>query len=169
MIEIVPAQAADLPDIEALLDAAFGQDRKARTAYAIRGAAKPLEGFSFVARSSAGQILGSIQLWPITLREAAGQVHPLLLLGPVAVAPQLQRSGIGKQLMARALEETDAAAIDAIVLIGDPEYYERFGFFAAPTAQWETPGPVERHRLLVRLQPKGAARLPARGTLGPAS
>lgn len=169
MIDIIPARAADQPDIERLLDAAFGTDRKARTAYAIRGAAKPLEAFSFVARTKEGTLHGSIQLWPIALEDAAGTRHPLLLLGPVAVAPHLQRSGIGKQLMARALEETDAAAVDAIVLIGDPEYYERFGFFAAPTAQWTTPGPVERHRLLARLTPQGAARLPAQGQLGPAS
>ena len=169
MIEIVPARAADLPDIEKLLDDAFGADRKARTAYAIRGAALPLAAYSFVARQSDGALLGSIQLWPIQLTGDDGIAHPLLLLGPVAVAPHLQRSGIGKQLMARALEETDAAAVDAIMLIGDPEYYERFGFFAAPTAQWEVPGPVERHRLLARLSAAGAARLPARGKLGPAS
>jgi predicted N-acetyltransferase YhbS len=52
------------------------------------------------------------------------------------------------------------------VLIGDPSYYERFfGFSAAHTGGWETPGPVERHRLLARL---AGGRLVGRsGLLGP--
>jgi predicted N-acetyltransferase YhbS len=49
------------------------------------------------------------------------------------------------------------------VLIGDPEYYGRFGFTAEATAGWEVPGPVERRRLLART----AHPLPRHGMLGP--
>ena len=51
------------------------------------------------------------------------------------------------------------------VLIGDPEYYDKWDFTAGPTAGWDTPGPVERHRLLVRCA--NPAVLPPRGMLGP--
>jgi predicted N-acetyltransferase YhbS len=68
--------------------------------------------------------------------------------------------------MRAALAAADASAADPLVLIGDPEYYERlFGFHAAPTQGWILPGPVERRRLLVRLT--DGRTVPAEGTLGP--
>ena len=52
------------------------------------------------------------------------------------------------------------------VMIGDPEYYGRFwGFTNAHTADWDLPGPFERHRLLARCD--NPAVLPAKGMLGP--
>ena len=59
----------------------------------------------------------------------------------------------------------DPAAPLPQVMIGDPEFYERFGFFAAPAQGWTLPGPYEQRRLLVRAA--NPAILPAQGTLGP--
>ncbi len=167
MITLTPADADDNPEIEVLLDAAFGTNRHGRTAYRLRKGTPPLPDLSFVARDGAGTLVGSIQLWPIGLRDAAGAYHKLLLLGPVAVSPSQQGSGIGKELMAASLAALDAAGHDATVLIGDPEYYGRFGFSAEATQDWNAPGPVERRRLLARLTPSGARRLPRHGWLGP--
>ena len=65
--------------------------------------------------------------------------------------------------MRASLEVADACGHDAILLIGDPAYYGRFGFTADATAGWAAPGPVERHRLLSRLAP--GVQLPRRGQL----
>lgn len=101
----------------------------------------------------AGRLVGTLQSWPATLTEADGTRHPLVLVGPVAVSPDLQRGGIGALLMRTMLDAADASGEDALVLIGDPEYYDRlFGFNAGQTGQWEVPGPVERRRLLARLR-----------------
>jgi predicted N-acetyltransferase YhbS len=54
-------------------------------------------------------------------------------------------------------------ATPAMVMIGDPEYYGRFGFSADATAGWTMPGPWEPRRLLAR-NPAGH-RLPAAGFL----
>ena len=111
-------------------------------------------------------MVGTIQCWPVELRGADGAAAPLVLLGPVAVRPARQQHGIGRMLMRAALGAADATGEEALMLIGDPEYYERlFGFHAAPAARWELPGPFERHRLLVRL--RGARTLPAEGRVGP--
>jgi predicted N-acetyltransferase YhbS len=160
-MNLYPAGAADRADIELLLDAAFEPGRHARTAYRLREGVEPYSGLSLVAREQ-GRLVGSIQYWPCELWD--GDVaHPLTLLGPVAVAPDLQGTGLGKRLMRASLEIADACGHDAILLIGDPDYYGRFGFSAAPTAGWVAPGPVERHRLLARLAP-GVTR-PERGQL----
>ena len=60
----------------------------------------------------------------------------------------------------------DAGAADALMMIGDPEYYGRFcGFTADVTGGWALPGPVERHRLLARI--KRADGVPREGVIGP--
>ncbi len=147
------------PAIEALLDRAFGADRRRRTAYAIRGDAAPLPTLSF-AVIDAGVLIAALLAFPIALAVDDGERVPLVMVGPVAVAPERQSEGHGAALMHTLL----AAAGDApLMLIGDPEYYGRFGFTAARTGQWRAPGPVERHRLLARGPVPDQA-----GMLGPA-
>lgn len=158
--------AADHAAIETLLDSAFGTDRKTRTAYRLREGMAPIRELTFIAHDEGGRLIGSIQCWPIELRSAEG-VAPLILLGPVAVAPDLQRSGVGKRLMHKALTIADATDKPPMLLIGDVEYYGKFGFDADATAGWTVPGPVDRNRLLARLKP--GANLPETGALGPAA
>lgn len=166
MIHLVPIAAAPSADVERLLDAAFGVDRHGRTAYRLRAGVAALPDLSFAAFDEANQLVGTIQCWPVELVAADGRRLPLALVGPVAVHPDRQRDGIGHRLMAAMLAAADAGLADSLVLIGDPEYYERFfAFTADATSGWEVPGPVERHRLLARL--RGPAALPASGRLQP--
>lgn len=163
---IHPAGAADRAEIELLLDAAFGTDRKSRTAYRLRAGLSPIPELSLVARDADGRLVGSLQSWPLCLASKSAN-HGVTLVGPVAVAPQIQRSGLGKMLMAKTLSIADAGDHSALLLIGDADYYGRFGFTAAPTAGWQVPGPVDPARLLARI---AADRiLPVTGSLGPIS
>ena len=158
--ELMPLSHADPAAVEALLDAAFGPDRHGRTAYRLRAGMAPIADLSFAAFER-DELVGTLQSWPVALDRL-----PLVLVGPVAVAPARQRDGLGRAMMTRLIERVDSRPTDPLVLIGDPEYYGRFfGFAAAPTAGWELPGPVERRRLLARL-PANVA-LPATGRLGP--
>ena len=162
---IAPLRAEHLPAVEVLLDRAFGPARHGRTAYLVRGAAQAIDGLGFVALDDDDVPIGSIQCWPIALVADDGIVHPLVMVGPVAVDPGRQQGGIGRRLTGAALAAAGALGLDgAMMLIGDPEYYARFfGFSAARTGQWRLPGPVERHRLLAR-----GDRVPdAAGMLGP--
>lgn len=158
-ILLCPFAKADPQKVEELLDAAFGADRHTRTAYRIREAMPVIDALSFAAfaKGHAGDMLvGTIQCWPVAVGDA-----PVVLVGPVAVAPDRQRAGIGRILMKKLIE---TAPDTAMAMIGDPEYYGRFfGFKADATAEWDVPGPVERHRLLAR----NAGALPRNGTLGP--
>jgi predicted N-acetyltransferase YhbS len=160
MIELVELMTVDPAAVERLLDRAFGPARLGRTAYKLRDGVEALPGASLAACDD-GALVGSIQLWPVQFTSDDGTRVPLVLVGPVAVAPARQRDGIGRMLVAEALARVpDAAAM----LIGDPEYYGRFfGFSAAQTGGWRLPGPVERHRLLAR----GAGVPGGSGTIGP--
>jgi predicted N-acetyltransferase YhbS len=90
----------------------------------------------------------------------------MTLVGPVAVVPDGQRGGIGKALMTQLMSAASAQGHDALVMIGDPEYYGRFfGFAADATQQWDLPGPFERHRLLAYVTRAGG--VPAAGRVIP--
>lgn len=147
-IDIRPLAGVPGAAVEALLDAAFGAERRMRTAYRIRAGMAAIDTLSFAAFDRAA-LTGTIQCWPIELRESETVASPLVMVGPVAVVPARQGEGIGHALMQAAIDAAHTQGLaDALMLIGDPEYYGRFGFSAACTAGWDAPGPVERHRLL---------------------
>ena len=165
MISLSPLGQADPDAVEALLDAAFGAYRHGRTAYRLREGMAAIPHLSLAAFDD-GELIGSLQCWPIELAREGGAADPLVLVGPVAVRPDRQRDGIGKTLMIELLRVADESGEPALLLIGDPEYYDRFfGFTAEATGGWDVPGPVERHRLLARL--RGGPRLPGTGSLRP--
>ena len=49
-------------------------------------------------------------------------------LAPLSVLPDSQSSGIGSKLMKEAIRKSKETGMDALFLLGDPHYYERFGF-----------------------------------------
>ncbi len=158
MSELVPLSSVRADDIENLLDQAFGADRHLRTAYLLRQGMSAIDHLSF-AILDGEDLVGSIQCWPVLVDTAK-----LVLVGPVAVSPERQNQGIGHQLMHAAL---GALLPDdgPMVMIGDAEYYNRFGFVADETGGWVLPGPWDPQRLLLR-NPQGV-KLPQTGMLGP--
>ena len=164
MPTIVPLSAVDPDLVEGLLDVAFEPERRQRTSYRIRDGVGWLPALSFAALDDADYLVGSIQVWPVALTMNEGEVHPLLMVGPVAVLPGHQGEGYGKALMATALDAIAPAAPLPQILIGDASYYGRFGFVTAPSG-WHCPGPWDPARLLVRGD--DPASLPPGGMLGP--
>jgi predicted N-acetyltransferase YhbS len=150
LVEIKPLSTAMPERVEALLDAAFGTDRHGRTAYRMRQGCAALPALSFSAWDDA-RLIGTLQCWPVALERTSGERVPLVMVGPVAVEPALQRSGTGRALMDAMMDAAALYADGALMMIGDPEYYGRFwGFAADATGEWVVPGPVEQRRLLAR-------------------
>ena len=167
---LIPLSAVDPAMVEALLDRVFGEDRHARTAYRIRAGMSHLDALSFAALDADDMLVATIQCFPVALIDREGRPVPLVMVGPVAVVPERQGKGFGLGLMAAMLEAekrmaADGAAPLAQVLIGDAEYYGRWGFSAAATGGWRCPGPYEAERLLARGDALSA--MPAEGMLGP--
>lgn len=163
---LLPLDAIDPALIEQLLDDAFGTDRHERTAYKVRMGTDWLPGLSFAALDEHDALAGTIQCWPVALTDEHGRRHPMIMVGPVAVEPHLQGQGFGQALVTACIAALDPQAPLPQVMIGDPEYYERFwGFSNAHTTHWRLPGPVEQHRVLCRCD--NPAILPGQGMLGP--
>jgi putative acetyltransferase len=87
--------------------------------------------------------------------EADGRRLRALGLGPLAVIPGCQGEGVGSTLMKAAVAEARASGVEIIFLLGDPEYYGRFGFTVGAAAAFESPyaGPYFQALALVDLPP----------------
>ncbi|BCJ77564.1 N-acetyltransferase [Catellatospora sp. IY07-71] len=85
-----------------------------------------------------GEVVGHV----VCTRGHVGD-RPALGLGPLSVRPDRQRSGVGSALMHAVLGAADALGEPLVLLLGDPDYYSRFGFRPAqelgvvpPVAEW---------------------------------
>jgi putative acetyltransferase len=91
-----------------------------------------------------GEVVGHLLLTPCRVEmEDGALVATVLAIGPVAVDPAVKYRGVGSSLMTAAIGLAMARAVPAIVLLGHPEYYSRFGFGPAralglqpPTDAW---------------------------------
>ena len=147
----IPAHDAE---IEHINEEAFGPGRFARAAYKIREGGPHERALSFVAVHE-GNVIASVRL----TRIAAGQGRALLL-GPLAVRPPFKNLGIGRRLVAIALEAAEKAGAAAVMLVGDEPYYGPLGFRRVPRGQVSMPRPVDLDRILaVEIQPGAVARL----------
>jgi predicted N-acetyltransferase YhbS len=157
---------ADVEAREALLDEAFGEARTRKSSERLREDRLPAEGRSFIA-TEGKRVVGTARLWNVAcgIEKSLGQ--EALLLGPVAVAEDCRSRGLGGAMVRRAIQTARKLGYGAIVLVGDPEYYNRFGFSGEKTGALWMPGPFERHRLLGRELKAGAVD-GARGMIGAA-
>jgi predicted N-acetyltransferase YhbS len=87
-----------------------------------------------------GRIVGHIVFSEVTLD---GDTARGLGLAPVAVAPDVQKSGIGSLLIATALERAEHDGWRFVVVLGHPAYYPKFGF--APAAAFGLTGDYGDH------------------------
>lgn len=72
-----------------------------------------------------GQIVGHVTL---NKSSVPGKPHKLAVLGPLAVTPDHQRSGVGRALIEESAVQMRDAGIEYMLVLGDPAYYGRFGF-----------------------------------------
>lgn len=150
-LEIRPVAEDHLDAISALHARAFGPGRYARTAYRVRERT-PLLTPHCRAAFLDGKLVAALRFTPISV----GGVEGALLLGPVAVEPDVKGKGYGKTLIAKALEDAAADGFQLVLLVGDLPYYGRFGFVSVPPGQIAMPGPVDPRRLLARELVDGA-------------
>ncbi len=76
-----------------------------------------------------GEVVGHIAFSPAYISDGSTDWYAL---GPVAVTPALQKRGIGQALVNAGLRAIGELGAHGCVLVGDPGYYERFGFRSDP-------------------------------------
>lgn len=126
---------ADHIDVRRIIDAAFGDTITGDLVEMIRASDRYVPELSLVAVSE-GQSLGHVMSSYVDLVPGTRRV---LQVGPLAVAPAHQRTGIGSALMQETIRLADERAEPLLLIEGNPKYYERFGFARADERGIEPP------------------------------
>jgi putative acetyltransferase len=116
----------DQDGVRAVNASAFETSSEASLVDSLRERAQPI--VSLVAESD-GDVVGHIMFSPVSLSD-----HPELMimgLAPMAVKPACQHKGIGSALVRAGIARCTELGFGAIVVLGHPEFYPRFGFLPA--------------------------------------
>ena len=81
-----------------------------------------------------GKVVGHIAFSPVTISDGS---HDWYGIGPLSVLPEYQKQGVGKSLVHEGIDMLKALGAKGCVLVGDPHYYERFGFRSIPELSHE--------------------------------
>jgi predicted N-acetyltransferase YhbS len=144
MFQIRSELPSDGAAIESLNDLGFGPDRRGRTVYKLRLGA-PTLGF-IAADPESDQPLATLRFWAVM----AGLERPAVLLGPLAVTPELRGQGLGRALVGHGLSVARDRGWRLCLVSGDPDYYRPYGFVPAAPYGFAMPGPITAGHLQVK-------------------
>ena len=143
MIDIRDESPQDWKVVYRVISSAFGQLDEAELVEKLRKAGDSV--VSLVAEED-GEIVGHVLL------SRMGAPFPALALAPVSVIPAKQRGGIGSLLIKEAVNRAHTKGWAAIFVLGDPNYYERFGFNRDEAAGFTSPY-AGHHFMVLKLSP----------------
>ncbi|GLQ05371.1 GNAT family N-acetyltransferase [Sneathiella chinensis] len=135
-VEIRPERPEEAATIRQVTEAAFAlAEHRDGTEGAIIDALRQLGGLSVsLVAIEAGAIVGHVAFSPVLV---AGEDRNWFGLGPVSVLPDRQRQGIGDALVRAGLARLEGMGAGGCVVLGDPDYYHRFGFRAESDLRYE--------------------------------
>ena len=148
-----PETPADVPSVRAVHRAAFPSPLESRLVDALRAAGKAT--LSLVAEEDA-RVVGHVLFSPVSVEGTAARG---VGLAPLAVLPGHQRGGHGSTLVREGLTRTAALGYDFVVLLGEPDYYRRFGFVPASRFGLRNEYGVDAPFMAYALRPGGLDRI----------
>ena len=140
MTRVRPEAAADIDAIRRVVAAAFGSDVEPDLVDRIRASPEYIADLALVAVDDGGEVVGHVMISHAVIRGDHGE-RRIVMLSPLAVAPERQRAGIGGELVRAALDGANERGEPLVALEGDPAYYARFGFEHARPLGIELPLP----------------------------
>lgn len=146
-VMIRSAEPRDRQAISALLDAAFGSTDES---VLVDKLAADNDILLELVTEQDGRLVGHIafsRLWikpqSVNAKEDVAAPFAAVALAPLAVAPDTQRQGIGAALIAQAHAILRERSELLSVVVGDPEYYGRFGYRADLAASLQSDYPPQ--------------------------
>jgi len=118
--------------VRSVIEAAFGQPDEADIVDRLRESG---DLFMSHLADRKGEIIAHLAFSPTQVLADDGKPREirggLLAMAPMAVVPEYQRQMIGQGLVRSALMRLERARVGAVVVLGHPAYYPRFGFTPA--------------------------------------
>ncbi|MCD4665548.1 MAG: N-acetyltransferase [Bacteroidales bacterium] len=130
----------DFPDVFNLNLTAFGQESEPKLVELLRKSIAFIPELSLVAEVD-NKIVGHILFTKIKIKDNNGNEFNSLALAPMAVRPDLQKNGIGGQLVRFGLNKARELGYKSVIVLGHEHYYPKFGF--VPAGKWKIKAPFD--------------------------
>ena len=134
------------PEVQEILHACFNREGEGNLVNALRSNGKAI--LSLVAVQN-GEVVGHVMFTPVTTSPSS--IANGLGLAPLAVKPEYQKHGIGAKLVEEGLRLCLELGYDFVVLLGNPKYYQRFGFRKASDFGMQNEYGVDEPFMLIKL------------------
>jgi predicted N-acetyltransferase YhbS len=143
-VRFAPERPQDRAEVDALIDAAFGPGRFAKTSERVRETAPARLDLSICAWAG-DDLVGAVRQTPVRIGET-----PALFFGPIATRADQRGHGVGAALTERACEAGAAAGETLVILIGAISFFQPLSFERVPEGRVSLPWPTDYARLLWR-------------------
>ncbi|MDR8393988.1 N-acetyltransferase [Aliifodinibius sp. S!AR15-10] len=153
-ISIREEEPGDIQAVRAVNKSAFPTAAEAQLVDRLRA---ELSDYISLVAVSEEQLVGHIFFTPVTISENPDHLK-WAGLAPMAVAPDLQRRGIGSKLVRAGMKKAKDQGYDGVVVLGHTEYYPRFGFQPASTFGLHSTFDVPDEAFMVKELAPGALR-----------
>jgi putative acetyltransferase len=135
--------------VHEILLTCFEKEAEANLVNALRDNGKAILSLLSLVALNDEEVIGHVMFTPVNtspLSESKG-----LGLAPLAVKPQYQKQGIGAQLVKEGLRLCSELGYDYVVLLGNPKYYQRFGFMKASNFDMQNEYGADDAFMLIKL------------------
>ena len=147
-VTIAPETEQEYELIKKVNDLAFNRINEGQLVEKLRNKPCFIRELSLVAKYKE-EIIGYALFYPIKIKNDSGTCNSLSL-GPVSVLPKYQNKGVGSKLIKTGLEIAGKLGFKAVIVIGHPRFYPRFGFEKASKWRIVSPYPVPEEAFLAK-------------------
>lgn len=137
----------DINAIQTIHKLAFERDAESDLVVALRSTNYFSPELSFVA-SEGDELVGHILFTRIVIKDGT-RTYPVLALAPCSVKPEFQNQGIGTLLINEGLRAAKYSGHKAVIVLGDPKFYSRFGFEQASNYEIVPPAGMPEEAFLI--------------------
>jgi len=143
MITIRLAQETDLASIQKVIEIAFSDEENKVIMNLAADLSKETTSPSIksLVAEVDNHVIGYVSCSPIFLKSGSG--FSGYILAPLAVSPEHQKQGVGSNLINSGIDLLTKEGADALLVYGDPSYYERFGFKEEVGRSFVPPYPLQ--------------------------
>lgn len=129
----------DFKEVFEVNQIAFGRDNEAKLVDGLRNNPTVfIPELSLVATNN-NKIIGHILFTKIIIKDNNGNINESLGLAPMAVRPEFQKNGIGRQLIKQGFKVAEKLGFKSVIVLGHEHYYPKFGF--EPAEKWDIKAP----------------------------